>query len=181
MFTLGDKKRAHHAQCGYRIISPQCEPRLTEAESVYVKSKECLKEGGFNLRKFRSNCEQLEEKIFEKFPDDKKFTGEDKILGINWVKKSDRIRYSFNDIRSKFIEEPTRRSILASIASIYDPLGLISPITVKMKTFYQKVCDLKFKWDEKLSYELFNEWNTMLDELSEIDCIELDRNYCFHF
>jgi len=44
---------------------------IGEAETLYLKSKECLKAGGFNLRKFRSNSQQLEERIFETFPDDK--------------------------------------------------------------------------------------------------------------
>ena len=46
----------------------------------------------------------------------------------------------FSDIRSKFIEEPTKRSIIQSLASIYDPLGLIAPVIVKMKILFQDMC-----------------------------------------
>jgi len=48
-----------------------------------------------------------------------------------------------------------------------------------MKIFYQEICDLKYKWDEKLPSELTAKWDVILKELCEIDCIELDRNYCF--
>ena len=55
-----------------------------------------------------------------------------KVLGILCDKQSDQLMFDFNDIRSKFIEEPTKRSIMQSLASIYDPLGLIALVIVKM-------------------------------------------------
>ena len=157
------------------------EKTIQKAETLYLKAKKCLEKGGFNLRKFRSNSAELEKKIFELFPDDKRYNGEAKILGIRWNKKTDKIIYDFSEIRSKFTENATRRSLLASIASIYDPLGLISPITVKMKILYQKICDEKCKWDEFLPADAMKEWKSILSEFHEIDSIEIDRNYCFDY
>uniref|UniRef100_A0A7M5XIF7 Uncharacterized protein n=1 Tax=Clytia hemisphaerica TaxID=252671 RepID=A0A7M5XIF7_9CNID len=85
----------------------------------------------------------------------------------------------FAEMRSKFTQNATRRSLLASIASIYDLLGLISTITVKMIILHQKVCYAKCKWDELLPPDLMKEWKSILNEFKEIDSIEIDRNYCF--
>ena len=51
--------------------------------------------------------------------------------------------FDFNGIISKFIEGPTKRSL----ASIYDPLGFIAPVIVKMKILFQDICFNKFTWD----------------------------------
>ncbi|XP_065645500.1 uncharacterized protein LOC136075974 [Hydra vulgaris] len=61
----------------------------------------------------------------------------------------------------------TKRGILESLARVFDPLGVIYPITLTVKLIYRKICDLKFAWDEKLSPELTKEWmpwkNTLQD------------------
>ena len=64
----------------------------------------------------------------------------------------------FSDICSKFIAEPTKRSIIQSLASIYDPLGLIAPVIVKMKILFQDICVNRFTWDEELPLEFCSRW-----------------------
>ena len=117
------------------------------------KAKKCLSKGSLDLRKFKSNCKELEKLVYEKFPDDETYSNENKVLDILWDKQSDQLMFDFNDIRSKFIEEPTRRSIIQFLASVYDPLGLIAPVIVKMKILFQDICVNKFTWDEELPLE----------------------------
>ena len=38
-------------------------------------------------------------------------------------------------------QQLTKRGILSHLASIYDPLGMISPTTVKGKQIYRGICD----------------------------------------
>ena len=143
---------------------------VEEAFEFYEKSKERLSEGGFNLRKFKSNSKELVEKlVYESHPDDEMFSQDNKVLGLIWDKDADTIIFDFNDIRSKFIEHPSKRPVIQSIASIFDPLGLISPITVKMKIFFQDVCIKKFNWDEEISLELQARWYDLLIELEQIE------------
>ena len=108
---------------------------INKGFEFYEKTKHCLSKGDFNLRKFKSNCKELENLVYEKFPDDETYSNENKVVGILWDKHSYNLMFDFNDIRSKFIEKPTKRSIIQSLASIYDPLGLIAPVIVKMKFF----------------------------------------------
>ena len=96
---------------------------------------------------------ELDKLVYEKFPDDETYSNENKVLDILWDKQSDQLMFDFNDIRSKFIEEPTRRSIIQFLASVYDPLGLIAPVIVKMKILFQDICVNKFTWDEELPLE----------------------------
>ena len=51
-------------------------------------------------------------------------------------------------ILMKFVQDltfiPTKRNIIKAIASIYDPLGLLNPNVVQMKTIFQKLCSPKY-------------------------------------
>ena len=58
---------------------------------------------------------------------------------------------------------PTKRSLLKASAKIFDPIGLISPVTVKMKIWFQKLCEAKLNWDDELDKEWKGKWNKLLD------------------
>ena len=56
-------------------------------------------------------------------------SGETKLHGLMWDKTKDTIKVAFPDQPA----EPTKRGILRNIASIYDPLGLVSSVTLTGK------------------------------------------------
>ena len=150
-----------------------------EAFEFYCKSKEQLKEASFNLRKFNSNSKNLEEMVKEKFGDSDCLSNETmKVLGLIWNKSTVKLIYDINDIRNKFVDNPTKREALHAIVSISDPRGLINPVVVKFKVFFQKFCVANIEWDEKIPDENLTEWTELSNEFKQIDCIEFDRNYC---
>ena len=52
----------------------------------------------------------------------------------------------------------TKRGVLSKLAKIYDPLGLVSPLTLEGKLVYRAVCDAKTPWDAKLDDTLLQRW-----------------------
>ena len=52
------------------------------------------------------------------------------------------------------ITNVTKREVLRKIETIYDPLGLASPITLEGKMLYREVCETRIPWDQKLPQEL---------------------------
>ena len=44
--------------------------------------KKFLSKGGFNLKKSKSNCKDLEKLTYEKSPDDETYSNKNKVLGI---------------------------------------------------------------------------------------------------
>ena len=52
----------------------------------------------------------------------------------------------------------TKRHILKSFASIFDPLGISSPIVAKFKILFHEICQKILHWDEMLSDELLRQW-----------------------
>ena len=93
-------------------------------------------------------------------------------LGICWAIKSDCFLFDTN-LKTN---PDTRRGILSTIASIYDPLGFISPIVLKGKNILQEMCRRKKGWDEPLCEDLKQDW-CKWKELSELAQCDIDRCY----
>lgn len=73
-------------------------------------------------------------------------------LGLMWQPSTDSFCYSMKPWSPP--EWMTKRSLLSDINSIYDPLGLVTPVMIKGKIFVQKLWYLKVNWDDKLSEDL---------------------------
>ena len=120
-----------------------------------------FEEAKFELHKWHSNESVLEAKSE---PDDGKQSyakdqlgvkaGETKLLGLPWNKNNDTISVTF----PQPIAETTKREMLRFLASIYDPLGLVSPTTLSGKLMYRQVCDQHLPWDAKVSESVADQW-----------------------
>ena len=62
----------------------------------------------------------------------------------------------------------TKRMMLKSLASIYDPLGIISPILIEGKQIYRQAVDEKLGWDQEISDEVREKWNRWLKGLKSV-------------
>ena len=154
-----------------------------EAYKIFVDCKTKLAQGGFNLRKFQSNSSKLENAVYCEFPESKVqivSPFDNKVLGIIWDKINDNIIFNFEDIVKTFPLNPTKRSILKSIASIFDPLGLINPLILRMKILFQDLCIAKVTWDESLSNEFLDRWLCIIDDLKSVNSFCVQRKYCFN-
>lgn len=120
-----------------------------------------LKSGCFELRKFTANDPLILKDIAEYDDNITNFIiTEDKVtktLGIKWNSATDCFAY---DSRQKISrsEKITKRTILSSIAQIFDPLGLLSPIIINAKLLLQSLWKLGLDWDESVSTECFQSW-----------------------
>ena len=60
----------------------------------------------------------------------------------------------------------TKALVLSTVASIFDPSGIIAAYTVKFKLFLREVCLSKgLGWDESLPWDLMQKWRTLVKEL----------------
>ena len=64
--------------------------------------------------------------------------GEATLLGLAWDKERDTISVKFPLDPA----QPTKRGILGKVARVYDPLGLVSPMTLGGKLLYRDACNL---------------------------------------
>ena len=70
---------------------------------------------------------------------------------------------------------PTKRNLLSVLASLFDPLGIISPVIVSAKILFQEVCKDKVDWDENFTEELLHKWEGWYRDLIETKEITIPR------
>ena len=167
------------------------------------KIKTRLAEGGFNMRKWLSNSKEL----MTEFESDPQFsesprqssssiTAEDqgyskstfnlqrldshpRVLGQVWNPQTDTLIMIFSAaLKNVETNAVTKRSILSIAAKFYDPLGLISPVTLRFKQMFQELCKSKVDWDEPLNDEFCEEWNQIVEKLKEANYMSIERCYC---
>ena len=71
--------------------------------------------------------------------------------------------------------EPTKRSVVSVTAKFFDPLGIVSPVTVLFKMFTQELCEAGVKWDEALTNDLLVQWKRLLMMVKNAKTIEIPR------
>ena len=120
---------------------------------VYQESMKIMKCGGFNLRKWTTNCRTLQDQIHQEEGSISTTPLEDsvRILGVKWNTQDDYFFFDLSEITKHMHTLPsTKRSLLRVSAKIFDPLGLLSPFSICIKMMFQKLCLCKKKWDENL-------------------------------
>lgn len=104
-----------------------------------------LREGGFELRKWRSNknTEIIDDQttIDDSYhiPSDK--LENTKTLGLMWNSTQDIFTFCINFKHN--ISKHTKRTVLSSIAQIFDPLGTLGPVITVAKSIMQKLWKLQ--------------------------------------
>ena len=177
-----------------------------KAFDIYKDAKKIMLEGGFNLRKWNSNSSTLVERIVnaEKkveenatvaqesaMEEDLSYakasiglhpnTTEDKlvkVLGLPWDINSDEFVLSLSALASYARTLPTtKRTVLKVTAKIFDPIGFLSPFTIRMKELFQRLCTEGVDWDDDLNGSLLTKWNAILNELSDLENVRIPRCY----
>ncbi|PAV78070.1 hypothetical protein WR25_09266 [Diploscapter pachys] len=118
----------------------------------YQELKKTFSEMSMNLRKFVSNSEIAMDKIPAEDQEIDKIV---KVLGIQWDPKSDKLSVT---APNRTCRKLTKRELSSSIASIFDPMGWLTPITLPVKLFLQKLWTQNLDWDEVLPADLQTEW-----------------------
>ena len=97
---------------------------------------------------------------------------------MTWNNKTDTLIYGFSDlIKEAKLLKPTKRNVLKILSSFYDPMGLIQPIIIGLKTLMQNICKEKLDWDDILSHKFLEDWHDCLTKLEKVGSIETHRRF----
>jgi len=151
----------------------------TEAVSLVRNLCELVNRGGFQLNKWISNNRT----VLQSIPNERRAKvvkevdivgGElptDRALGVLWDTEHDEFGF-----RIKIKTRPsTRRGLLSILSSVYDPLGLVSPVILQAKKILQTASKSGKGWDDALSQTTADEWARWLNDLQKLEQCRFPR------
>ena len=170
-----------------------------EGIELYQKTQSRMAEGGFKLRKWLTNDEQVRSEIEIDTKADHKlnvvieedlsyakssvgiklgYKGQ-KVLGCEWDYEDDVIILDLTAFVERSKGMPvTKRNTLRLLATVFDRLGLIKPVTVSAKVIFQETCRQKCGWDEELEGEVKKGVEDWIKGL--VDCGKIVINRCVY-
>ncbi|GFS29678.1 reverse transcriptase domain-containing protein [Trichonephila inaurata madagascariensis] len=124
---------------------------------------EIFKDANMNLRTFQTNSKELRKLWNENSVSDVGESGERslKVLGIIWNLNNDTFKLDAQPLLELIKNlKNSKRCVLKTAAKIFDLIGFISPFVLIIKCLMQEIWEYDLGWDEQLSTELKNKWET---------------------
>ena len=147
-----------------------------DAENLSETTEKMLLKGGFKVKfwLFSGSCVTEDNGVVQ-------------VLGVSWKPNEDYVglQASLNfspkkrgiytlpdlkpqDISSNVPQRLTKRIVLSQMMRIYDPMGLLSPFTLRGKILLRKSWQLNLGWDDALPSSLYSQWTHLFLEMGEI-------------
>ncbi|XP_075256011.1 uncharacterized protein LOC142348522 [Convolutriloba macropyga] len=149
-----------------------------EASNIVHETRKVLATGGFNLTEWNSNSQQ----VLDLLNPDIRLNPEtsapqcQKVLGLPWFPEADKFvieQKLFHKI--KLDEKTSQRKLLRFVASIFDPLGIIAPFTIRFRKVLQAAWNHGPKWDKPLQLDENSDFENLRKELSSFKDVHLPR------
>ena len=143
-----------------------------KAKQITDDIEKLLNKGGFKLKEW-TYSEDRSSKHEPKIPMEP-CTATEKVLGVVWDPIKDNFHFRVKLIIPSVL---TKRIILSQVNSIYDPLGLAGPYTVRAKILMRKLWtyETKLDWDDPIPEEYGREWMTFFSDLPQMERITVKR------
>ncbi|GFT41951.1 reverse transcriptase domain-containing protein [Nephila pilipes] len=139
---------------------------ISEALKISKDADTIMKDASMKLRKWNSNDQALmktwEYEGLETHPrhsENDSGVQSSKVLGIPWNVIHDYFTIDVKGLLELDTSKPvTKRIVLQSAGKIYDPVGFLSPYTIKLKCLLQELWLRKLAWDDELPPDIYATW-----------------------
>lgn len=135
----------------------------SEAIAKYKESKSLLPEIGVTLREYISNCEEVNKAIPEKD------RANDNLTKAPWCALLHQ-KGSIYD-KTKFDKNEdvlTKKDVVSQLNSIYDPIGIADPLTIRLKHLMREIYEINISWKEPVPKHLAIKWFDTCQELNAV-------------
>ena len=154
-------------------------PSTEEAINLIEATRNLCKTRGIRLHQFVSN----DPSVIMAIPEEdraksmnSKSLGQvevrvERVLGVQWSIELDCFQFKI-----VLKDRPaTRRGILSTVSSVYDPLGFLAPVLLTGKQILQDICREQYDWDESLPDDTVERWRDWCSNLKDLESIKISR------
>lgn len=150
-----------------------------EAIKVIQDLQNLCKKAGFILEKWVSNSwavlqtisENQRAKDLKELNLDRDDLPVERALGLLWCVESDTFKFKM-EVKH---QSPTRRGMLSMTSSVYDPLGMVAPVTLSAKMLQQELCRRNYGWDDVIPPDVLSQWERWLQDIDLLASFKSDR------
>ena len=141
----------------------------------YKEATSIMSEASFHLRSWASNSQKLQTIAKADGVLDSNTTVN--LLGLKWNTCTDTIAIASRQLKPKGDTPVTKRSILQGTSKLYDPLGWLTPITIRARILMQELWKKQVTWDDPLDHDFQSRWQQVTTDLEEATKIVLTCKY----
>lgn len=144
---------------------------VEEAILLYRGAKSMFRSASMNLREWVSSDFQVNQFIDK---EDMAVRETSKVLGHKWTIETDSISLKESNVLQES-RSVTKRSVLKQLSSVFDPLGLFSPVLLKGKLLLQSLWCKRLEWDDEISRDDEEIWLSIRSDLSKLPEYQVKR------
>ncbi|XP_017474302.1 PREDICTED: uncharacterized protein LOC108364926 [Rhagoletis zephyria] len=150
---------------------------IEEVMAIKTEIIDLLGSGGFPLRKFASNNDNIIADIPESDKEVNVNIGDFsyiKALRLKWSPQDDVFMFSYTPYDPPS-SKVSKRVILSKIATFFDPLGLLNPNIVTCKLLMHELWKLKLSWDESVPMSIHTQWTFICHQITSVNKVRVPR------
>ena len=147
----------------------------TRALEYYKEARGLMSIAKFNLRSWASNSLSLMALAQQDGVADNETVVN--VLGLLWDTSQDTVGLNIKSFPSLDTTQPTKRAVLQDLSKVFDPLGVLTPVTISAKLFMQQLWQHKLNWNEPLTPELITQWHDIATNLKQTPTYMIPRLY----
>lgn len=94
-------------------------------------------------------------------------------LGVGWDISEDLFTFKVSEVEKPY----TRRGVLSTVNSLFDPLGFAAPVSIQGRHLLRELTSETCDWDDPLPEEKYREWEVWRDSLKELEQVRIPRQF----
>ncbi|XP_055938254.1 uncharacterized protein LOC129968421 [Argiope bruennichi] len=147
------------------------EDDVSSAFDLSNTAAKIMDDAGMNLRKWISNdCDLMKQWQTEHFDhlNINDFVNQPhRVLGLSWSPQNDYVSLNLKGLLDLILKRKnTKRFLLMAAGRIFDPMGFVSPFTIRFKILFQEIWQSKTDWDEELLLDVNEKFEQWCSEVS---------------
>ncbi|XP_064482923.1 uncharacterized protein LOC135395761 [Ornithodoros turicata] len=148
-----------------------------EAKCIIKTATAIMRDACMPLKKWASNCSEIQDHVDStksgvsqhELIGDTEGDETARVLGLTWDTRLDTLNFNgLNVLEALSQVGDSKRSVLQTVAKIFDPLGLAAPFAIKAKMVFQQLWQQGVGWDQPIPDRVKGDWDSWKAELADL-------------